>query len=606
IARNELSIARGRRSYEATKEEVATTFAIPGKRLGHIEPLIENLKYLIIKEEFSGRSASSEVRLRFRQHPLEEELLAQLDASEEKVRRNGFEVPSLPGVLLLRFAKQEGYTQQEIAVILGLLKERRYVDIDTKGNLERKIDNVDDLRERIQALLAQIEIQVHQLVDGLPEFEKDHYPLSKLQTALEATKERDELEAVNREIFQTANQLKQFVSFRLSSYKEKLRNLRGDLQGRVRQGVPVWLSSTFDPSPLQDLLEMQRQDLAAAYQGVLEEVRQVYDTSMSRSRMEHSSSVEEIIAAYNELQDLGKTSEKLLTRIKSFQDRQEDFEAWRKVSRAAAEVEEEASNAQNVFANGEFKVEAEQLWTALHTRYSAQALSFLSSHRSVGKDIEKFRGRVLSWLDRRRDDFEEQCLTYQQLLANAHIKAELKIPFDRERPNESQEVLLIQVERYLTDYLEKLSEKLKASLQVILYCIQVQGAKLSGAETKAKQMYENIAHLEGQITSEMIGDLTRFKELILPLIDLADEQKQLEIEIRQATQQRPAEGSELGLMAIFHSMNTSEGIDMRSVIISLINQEGTVSLDALMHDLESMFQKNLIDIRVRLSRSERL
>ena len=65
------------------KEEVAATFAIPGKRISNIEPLIENLKYLIVKEEFSGRSASSEVRLRFRLHPLEEELLAQLDASEE-------------------------------------------------------------------------------------------------------------------------------------------------------------------------------------------------------------------------------------------------------------------------------------------------------------------------------------------------------------------------------------------------------------------------------------------------------------------------------------------------------------------------------------------
>ena len=53
-------------------------------------------------------------------------------------------------------------------------------------------------------------------------------------------------------------------------------------------------------------------------------------------------------------------------------------------------------------------------------------------------------------------------------------------------------------------------------------------------------------------------------------------------------------------------MNAAEGIDLRGVIISLINQEGKVSLSALMHDLESLFQKNLIDIRVRLSRSERL
>lgn len=605
VAQNELSIVRGRRSYEATKEEVATIFAIPGKRLGNIEPLVENLKYLVAKEDFSGRTATSMVTLRFCLHPLEEDLLAQLENSDEKVRRNGVEVPRLPAELLLRYAKQEGYTQSEIRAILGLMKERRFVDTDARFNLERRVDNVDDLRDRIQEQLTKVEAQVYQLADALPDFDKSRYPLSKLQTQLEKAQERDELETTNREVLQLSGQLRNFVIHRLNAYRQKLSDAREDLHQRVRQGVPIWLSSTFDPSPLQDLLEKQRQDLATAYQELLGEIRQLYDTSMSLSNKEYSSLTEDVIASYEELQKISKTSEKLITRMKSYQDRQEDFEAWRKVSRAAAEADAEAGNALKVYANGEFKAEAEQLWAALHTRYSSQTLSFLSSHRSVGKDIEKFRARVLNWLDRRRDDFEEQCLTYQQLLANAHIKAELKIPFDRERPNESQAVLLAQVGHHLNDYLEKFSEKLKASLQVIRYCIQVQGANLSVAETKAGQTYENALRLKKQITPEILGDLTHFKSLILPLIALANEQKQLEIEIRQATQQRPAEGSELRLMEIFRSMNAAEGIDLRGVIISLINQEGTVSLSALMHDLESLFQKNLIDMRVRLSRSER-
>jgi hypothetical protein len=531
VANNELSIVRGRRFYEASKEEVATIFAIPGKRLSNIEPLIENLKHLIVKEDFSGRTSASMVTLRFRLHPLEEDLLGQLENSEEKVRRNGVEVPRLPAELLLRYAKQEGYTQSEIRAILGLMKERRFVDTDAKFNLERRVDNVDDLRDRIQEQLTKVETQIYQLADTLPDFDKSRYSLNKLQTQLEKAQERDELEATNREVLQLSAQLRSFELQRLNAYRQKLSDAREDLHQRVRQGVPLWLSSTFDPSPLQDLLEKQRQDLAS-------------------------------------------------------------------------EADEEAGNAYKVYTNGEFKTEAEQLWAALHTRYSSQTLSFLNSHRSVGKDIEKFRARVLSWLDRRRDDFEEQCLTYQQLLANAQIKADLRIPFDRERPNESQGLLLTQVEHHLDDYLEKFSEKLRASLQIIRYCIQVQGANLSVAEIKAKQTYENAVHLKKQVTPEILGNLAHFKSLILPLINLADEQKQLEVEIRQATQQRPAEDSELRLMEIFRSMNAAEELDLRGVIISLINQEGTVSLNALMHDLESLFQKNLIDIRIRLSRSE--
>lgn len=604
IAQNELSIARGHRSYEASKEEVATVFAIPGKRLGNIEPLIENLKHLIVKEDFSGRTAASMVKLRFRLHPLEEDLLKQLEASEEKVQRNGVDVPRLPGGPLLVYAKREGYTQPEIKALLSLMKERRYVDMDSKLNLERRADNVDDLRDRIQEKLVKVELQTDQLAETLPDFEKSRYPLGALQTQLEQAQERDELEMINREVaLQLEEPLRNFVHQRLHTYKERISTIRDDLHRRIRQGIPSWLSSKFDPSPLRDLLEKQREDLAVAYQDVLSEVRQLYEASALK---EQGTPIRDVVSFYEKLQQLSKTSERLITRIKSFQDRQEDFDAWRKVSRAAAEVDEAAQSARDVYANEAFMLEAEQLWATLHARHSAQALSFLSSHRSVGKEIEKLRERVLDWLDRRRDDFEERCLTYQQLLANAHIKAELKIPFDRERPNESQMVLLTQVERYLDDYLEKLSEKLKASLEVIRYCIQVQGADLSSAEAQAMQTYEKAGCLRDQITLEMIGDPTHFKTLVLPLISLAEEQKKLDAEILQATKQRPAEDSELRLMEIFQTATAVDGIDLRGVIISLINREGTVNLSAVMHDLESLFQKNLIDIRVRLSRSERL
>ncbi len=53
--------------------------------------------------------------------------------------------------------------------------------------------------------------------------------------------------------------------------------------------------------------------------------------------------------------------------------------------------------------------------------------------------------------------------------------------------------------------------------------------------------------------------------------------------------------------------NTGQEIDLRELIIRLIDQkEGIVNLGALMHDLESLFQKNLVDIRIRLSRGEQL
>ena len=47
------------RAWKASKEELADTFAVPGRRLTNLEPLLDNLKDFIVKEEFSGRTAST-------------------------------------------------------------------------------------------------------------------------------------------------------------------------------------------------------------------------------------------------------------------------------------------------------------------------------------------------------------------------------------------------------------------------------------------------------------------------------------------------------------------------------------------------------------------
>ena len=133
MSQGELSIARGRRSWKASKEEVAETFAIPGRRLTNIEPLLDSLGDLVHKEEFGGRTASSEVTLRFRLHPLEEAWLKQLDNSQETVKRNGLDVPSIPAELLLREAKKEGYTDletmQTFAMILSTGQKTSWVTL---------------------------------------------------------------------------------------------------------------------------------------------------------------------------------------------------------------------------------------------------------------------------------------------------------------------------------------------------------------------------------------------------------------------------------------------------------------------------------------------
>jgi len=420
IAQNDLSIARGRRPFIATKEEVADTFVIQGRRLTGIEPLLENLKDFVIKEAFSGRTASSEVTLRFKLHPLEKDLLNQLDASSEKVRRNGLEVPRLPAELLLRHAKQEGYTDTEITEILYLLRERGYVDLDQKNNLIRTVDAVDDLRDAIQEQVRMLEEQVRALGEAITDFDTGYYPTGKLRTQVAEAKERDQLETLKGEVRQLSSRLNAFASSRATMWKEKLREKQEELHQLEKTGIPPWLRSPFEQGPLCDLLEKQRRDLVSDYQTLLEDIRRLREGSLSATQSSYKTVVEELVSVYEAQLDLNKQSRKLTTRLKSHQDRQEDFETWRRVSSVAAEVNTEALNAYHVYNVTQFRDETDQLWASLRARFEAQPLSFLSSYQAVSKEIEAQKQRITRWLENRREDFDAQCRAYQQLLATAN------------------------------------------------------------------------------------------------------------------------------------------------------------------------------------------
>ncbi len=540
-------------------------------------------------------------------HPLEEQWLKELDNSQETVKRNGLDMPSIPAEVLIHEAKKEGYTDLETMEVLRLLKERGFVDLDRHNLLTRTVDAIDDLRDAVLEQVKNLEAQIRTLADALPDFDTSPFPVGKLRSKLTEAKERDQIEAVKAEVRQYSSTINSFAASRTAKLKESIREEQERLHELVRQGVPPWLKNAFDRSPLQDLLEKQRQDLASEYQVLLEEISELHQSSLSTALPVQGSPVDILILTYDALHGLTKQSKKLITRRESYKDRQEDFEGWRRVSKTAADVDAEAYNAYHVYDNVEFKTAIEQLWASLHTRFEAHPLTFLSSHKAVGKEIEAQKQRILQWLENRREEFDLQRQSYQQLLANAGIQAELRVPFDREKPTESQAALMALVKENLDRHFSLLYSNLKNSLQIIRYSIQVQGLELTHAEARTHEALRLATKLREQMHIETISDQKSFQDSILkPFVHLVEEEKGLEEEVQQAIQQRPAAGNELKLMKLLQSDGFGQEVDLRELIMRLIDQrEGAVDLNALMRDLESLFQKNLVDMSIKLAGNER-
>ena len=209
----------------------------------------------------------------------------------------------------------------------------------------------------------------------------------------------------------------------------------------MRQGLPLWLNYAFDPNPLFDPLERQRSSLVSAYQSTLDEMRRVRDASVRTTQEISGSNTDIVIKTYDQLRDFTDKSRKLTTRLQSYQDQQEDLNAWRQAAKQAADLDANAQSIAQVYSYAEFNELANELWKKLKVDFDADPLSILSKHTKARQQINGLAQRISEWVENRRSDFEQKCQAYQKALEQAGIRSELRVPFDQEHPAESVDVL---------------------------------------------------------------------------------------------------------------------------------------------------------------------
>jgi sirohydrochlorin ferrochelatase len=85
------------------------------------------------------------------------------------------------------------------------------------------------------------------------------------------------------------------------------------------------------------------------------------------------------------------------------------------------------------------------------------------------------------------------------------------------------------------------------------------------------------------------------------LLELQSQEQEISEEVQQAVEQRPPVGTEVRLIELLRASSSGQQVDLRGLIIHLLEQgESEADLDALMKDLQSLFQKNQISIHISL------
>ena len=310
------------------------------------------------------------------------------------------------------------------------------------------------------------------------------------------------------------------------------------------------------------------------------------------------SSVDILIKLYDLLRDLTDKSNRLVRKLEGLRDEQQDMSAWREVAKLATDVDSKTRSINQTYDYKEFLDLAEQLWKTLQNEFEEDPLSIFSKHQNAKERIDQLDKRISDWVENRRRDFEQKCQSYQQVLNQAGLQIELKVPFDPEHPNASVDALLNQVYSGLQRYLHALNGTIIQAATTIRYAIKVQKLPLEKVEQQALQALQIAEQLQNELSVEKLNDFENFKERIIQmLIKLSTEEQSLRTEVQRAIQKRQPEGSEVRIMQMLDPSKQTQRFDLRGLIIEMLdNGDDSVDLDDLMKDLISLFKKNQISI----------
>lgn len=225
-----------------------------------------------------------------------------------------------------------------------------------------------------------------------------------------------------------------------------------------------------------------------------------------------------------------------------------------------------------------------------------------SLHRQFAKQLINLATRFRKWLENRREDFEAQRDSYEQALNQVGVQSRLRIPFDEKNPQESYNALVETVHQYLVAFLPDLNQRLNQVQQKIRYAQQVQQADLADVRVMAENLLERLATVQGRLSANLLREMSRAEaEILKPLNEIVAGEKAAANAVQEVLGKRSPNEQEGALLRSLHSLANSNEVDLYSLIVSRLEQsDDTFDLGRVMDDLQSLFQKNQIGLRIRL------
>jgi len=573
-----------------------------------VQALITQNLATVTKLEW-GKGRSENAKIWFVMHPLEQEILQLLRDSAYTDQRPEGTIRLLPAQELFEIGQKWGYRKEEIAEVIKLLSARQYVTYNSGTNsIEQLIRSVDDLRESLAEGLAAAEAEITSL-QVVTDFNLQRYQsrLGRIRTSVQQLEKAEDAEELHATLRNVEFGLRKYIATAIEKRFAELRAAKGKVQPLLSAGVPDELITAIvgGQAPWSGALEDSRQRLRKRYDeliGKYKNLAQDVEKSLSdpgpvEARSDYLVELVRTHATFHE------QLEQLSNQRAAMSANQSNLRAWKKLLQRSNQVHQGAVTAKASFGEAKFLDAAEGIWHQIAKEFKDAPLDTLSDHEIFSKDVAELEQEIGDWQRKRREDF----MAEKQGLENAlrHVGDErpmLKTNFDPYvSPEEGRENLRQEAVEHFQGILTQYEQQYQQLHSEVIYAERVQQVSGTLSADAVSTSLAKARELKNTVTIQTLSDDTGLERLTESIAGLRDTLVEMATTVQTFITKRPLEGEgENTLLCIIqeNAADSTRGVELKHVILKLVADNPEFQIEQVMHDLQSLFKKNQVIIRI--------
>ena len=413
-----LAARRGLKPWVAPKDEVARAF---GRSPMNFDAWVSDLGTLI-----TTKKVDRDIEVRFKLHPVEEEIQQAIMAQEQerRIKLDGVEVWSMPLGDILPLVLRSGYHFDELREIVAIGTSRGSFEADDyKGRpyLYVRPLNPEQLRakltEKLEALRTQVEgfkqiptyredVNFEGLEQSIADVQGE-VQFEAVQNTLNRAFEKDNARLDN--YFSELADKVERIQRRLNEHKNSLRDRSvTNLRNSNLKASSSWIS-VYQQRVITNLQENLKV-LERKYESLATQAMHIKEEHTDKRGGSPDVKVERIVEGWRKFRDLEVDENTLGDDIKRFVRNTQDNEYWQTLLNKSdqlhdALLEEQKQGSSQV---EQFLDELKMRWEDIENHLDMRGIDGLDSHKQFTEQLDELRTRYQNYLNNLKAKFENE------------------------------------------------------------------------------------------------------------------------------------------------------------------------------------------------------